>query len=221
MGISKKLSVVVIGKTLVPYSSGDYEILAKSGIKTTRVNYAFLPTLKYIFPKMEIVEIPWNDVYNKAIKKTQSFWMSDASKKRKMGSNQNSLVFTAPNDESNKKSLKKLESSWRKFFNRWGFSSDIVYSEGNRIKLAITFLQSPNYKPEIPLTEEIDDIQPAILELPFVRFKLSLGEKYIEITEETSLGDGRWIPVKLHRALYSEVKSHSFIYKLFDALSRN
>lgn len=72
--------------------------------------------------------------------------------------------------------------------------------------------------PEISLEGEDVSIEPAILEFPFTRFKLSLGERYFELTQEDKVG-GNWIYTKTYRVFYGEVKNLHFIETLFDVLN--
>lgn len=214
----RKIQMAIMGKYAVPLTTQDYITLVKSGIRTTRVGRAFLPTLSHILRGAKVQEISWvKEVLKPKVDKTREFW--ENRDKCRFASNASSIVLTGVNTERNKKVLAKIESIWRLFFNRWGFHHDCTYTEtGKRIKLVIVFKISSYSLPEIPVTEVIEDVSPAILEFPFVRFKLSLGERFVELTEETRIG-GTWIPGKTHRSTYTELKSNRFIGALFDAMN--
>lgn len=215
--MNKITLVCTSNKYLIPYTPEDYIFLAKKSIRTTRVSKNFLPTLKYICQGTEVEEILWKDIFLKAIDKTKNFWIK--RDKCTFGYEKDNFKLSGPKTEENKKALSNIEISWRKFFNRWGLNSEFLFSETTtKVTLSVIFEFSEDRMPEISLEGEDVSIEPAILEFPFTRFKLSLGERYFELTQEDKVG-GNWIYTKTYRVFYGEVKNLHFIETLFDVLN--
>lgn len=125
-----------------------------------------------------------------------------------------------------KQAIDKLSGQITQFFKRWGYRSEVSYSEtmgGRKIKLHIEYRFDAERVPVIDLETPIAELKEYVLKLGFDRLvlqfdapKKSLDVSYVHVRYEVSQG-GTWTPIRTSKCLPTQISN---VLPLFMALSK-
>ena len=182
--MKRVLSFAISDSSAIPYDLDTYQFLCSHSIFSTKFNINYLPSLKDLF-NCSIKQIPFQSIFDNAMKKTEAFWLSEPSSKLVV-KDKECFVLTASLSESNKERMKKVETAWRNFFARWGYHSSFMYDE-TQTKCKITVRHEHTSQPEIKVAEELKQVKSdaklllgGVLELSIMDYD---GQSYIHIED--------------------------------------
>lgn len=176
------LTFAVTQAYAIPYNVETYKMLMSHNVLSTRLNAAFIHGLgDLLHCKVETVQL--DDMLKTAIAKTEAFWTKSESFTKFVQKDASTFVLSGALD--NKDRIKKIELTWRKFFNRWGYKADFVYDETQtRCKLTVTY--SHTLQPEIEVEDEIE-VKEYESSLKLGSFSISMiefeGQKLLKIVD--------------------------------------
>lgn len=209
---------------LIPLTDDDSRKLCKLGLKLTKFDIDFVPTLKLILKhkkeKASYVDFQ-SVVLDPAISKLEKFWAKTENSKVKYGNCQ--IKLFGDNNQSNLQKLRTIENKLALFFERWGYEVDFIHNEtATRCSLTIDYAFSSERLPVITYDDrEYDaDFDPAILEFGDYRlliyvhtdcFGFAFEKKKLGIS-----GDSFETIASQSKIQYSKLKSSHMIATLFE-----
>lgn len=208
--MKKELKFAVSDSSAIPYDLDTYQFLCSHSIFSTKFNINYLPCIQDLF-KCKITQIELKKIFDEALAKTESYWLKTDSTAKLVIKDKDCFVLSGLLNDANKEKLKKIETAWKNFFNRWGYHSSLMYDETQtRCKMTIMFEFSS--QPEIQLEEDpvfaVSDqklLLGNVLEISLAEFE---GNQYIHIEDTFA-----------KRTLYNlqvKVKDSGMIAKLID-----
>lgn len=187
------LTFAVTQAYAIPYNVETYKTLMANNVLSTRLNVSYIYGLgDLLHCKVETVQL--DEMLKAAIAKTEAFWTKSETFAKFVQKDANSFILSGALD--NKERIKKIEITWRKFFNRWGYKADFVYDETQtRCKLTVSYAHT--MQPEIEIEEEISvkecqgSLKLGVYVISMIEFE---GQKLLRIVESstnTTIGTAR------------------------------
>lgn len=206
------LKLVKIKQWYLAFDVESYNLLLKAGIPLLKFHEDFLPIVQLMCQNKKIKGklIKWkDDILTPFLIKIGS----DFNKNEHcLASINNKIMKFEVNKSSAAQHIKtkvfpKLEEDLINFFNRWGYSQSITYSElRGKARLSVNYWLDNEKLPILPLKEPIHEIAPVYLRLGSMRLAFRFGEKWIETVLEIGQG-GKFNPYYSSRCLYSQISS--------------
>lgn len=182
----KTLNFSVYDGYAIPYDLDTYKTLRELSIYSTKINESYLSCIKSL-TKCKIKTYNLQKQLSVALDKTDKYITSKVENfgKLQVKSSSQFIVYCSLT-ENNKLLLKKVESTWKKFFSRWGFHFDAQYDEtATRCKLSFSYAFTN--QPEIEISDEsiVDHsdtklIINGVIQLALVKFE---GKTFIEVKD--------------------------------------
>lgn len=206
---SSTVKLTKIRQFYFPVDADDYKLLRERGLPAIRIHENLLPTFGLIFKKYHIKpqNVSFNDaIMNPYLDKIGETWQSKPHRKASITKSVMKFeTLHASIQLQARESLHKLESSLRKFFQRWGFSASFELSESRgKLKLHVNYRFDPERNPVIPLVEDPTSLPSIAINLGYVRLTMTLMKREIEINISVAAGPG-WNSIHTSRCLYSQV----------------
>lgn len=206
---SQIVKLTKIKQFYFPVDAEDYKLLRSHGMPVIKIHENLLPTLGIVFKKYGIKPQPvsfQDSILNPYLDRLGEKWQS--KEHRKASITKSVMKFetlkadiAAPSREA----LHKLETSLRRFFQRWGYSAAFEFSElRGKLKLHVNYKFDPDRSPVIPLVEDPTSLPAIKLDLGFVRVTLTLMQKDVEVNVSLAAGTG-WNSIHTSRCLYSQI----------------
>jgi hypothetical protein len=206
------LKLVKIKQWYLPFDVESYILLKKAGIPLLKFHEDFLPIVQLLCQKNKIkgklvnwkhsILTPFVIKIGSEFNKNEYCSASINNKIMKFEVNKSSAAQYIKT-----KVFPRLEEDLINFFNRWGYSQSITYSEHRgKVRLSVNYWLDNNKLPVLPLKEPIYKITPVYLRLGSMRLAFRFGEKWIETVLEIGQG-GKFNPYYSSRCLYSQVSS--------------
>lgn len=206
---------------LIPLTDDDSKKLCKFGLKLTKFDIDFVPTLKLILKakkeKASYVDF-YQSVLQPTIDKLEKFWTKTEKNNVKYGNCR--IKLFGDNTQENLQKLRTIETKLALFFDRWGYEADFVHSENpKRCSLAIDYAFSSERLPVITHGDrEYDaDFDPAILEFGDYRLLIYVRTDCFGFSFEKKLIDNSFEAIASQSKIpYSKLKSSHMITTLFE-----
>lgn len=187
------LTFAVTQAYAIPYNVETYKTLMANNVLSTRLNVSFIYGLgDLLHCKVETVQL--DEMLKAAIAKTEAFWTKSETFAKFVQKDANSFILSGALD--NKERIKKIEITWRKFFNRWGYKADFVYDETQtRCKLTVSYAHT--MQPEIEIEEEIrvkecqGSLKLGVYVISMIEFEGQKLLKIVESSTNTTIGTAR------------------------------
>lgn len=151
----KVITFVRLRRWYIPYDKETYRTLRRLNLACVRYHEDFVETLQLVTRPRGIRAkcIDFSIVYREFLHKLRTAWVKNP--KRKISVAQGSICLESKDLSRVKAIFPEVESRIRKFFARWGFKGEFVFSEApTKAKLQITFALDPKREPTI---EFLDD----------------------------------------------------------------
>jgi len=209
-----------------PVDADDYKLLREHGLPVIRIHENLLPTFGLIFKKYNIKpqNVSFTDaILNPYLDKIGETWQSRPH--RKASITKSVMKFETLHHSvqlKSRESLLKLETSLRRFFQRWGFNSSFELSESRgKLKMHVNYRFDPERSPVIPLVEDPTSLPSVKVDLGFIRLTLTLMKRELEINISIAAGPV-WNSIHTSRCLYSQVSDvRPMLATLTDIVSRD
>lgn len=207
--IPKVITFTKIKQWYLPIDAASYKLLRAAKCPMLRVHEDFIQTLRLITKPRGIqcrlvdfnatIMYPFFDELGRR-------WQKKAHRKAMITSSVVKFETTHSSASvQGKKALQQIESSLRRFFNRWGYSASFEMSEARgKCKLHVNYKYDSNKMPELPMQDDPAALPAIVVDLGYIRVKLSLGEKELEVNLAQAAGSG-WTSMHTSRCLYSQV----------------
>lgn len=187
------LTFAVTQAYAIPYNVETYKTLMANNVLSTRLNVSFIYGLgDLLHCKVETVQL--DEMLKAAIAKTEAFWTKSETFAKFVQKDANSFILSGALD--NKERIKKIEITWRKFFNRWGYKADFVYDETQtRCKLTVSYAHT--MQPEIEIEKEISvkecqgSLKLGVYVISMIEFEGQKLLKIVESSTNTTIGTAR------------------------------
>ena len=145
------LNFTKIRQWYIPADGPTYRALHKLRLPEVRYHEDFFPTLQLITKKknMRARLVPFRDLYDEFMNRLVATWV--ANPKRKAVLMAHSMRLESRDIKAAREVFPRVETCLRRFYRRWGFSSEFEYSESpTRAKLVVTFALE---KDRLPIIE--------------------------------------------------------------------
>ena len=190
-----------------PVDAESYKILVDMNFPLLRFHQNMLPTLKLICVKKGVRGqlVSFKDaLLDPFLDTAGTKWQCKSYRKAVIQSN--TMTFTSTeNLEASKKAAESLEGSLRRFFERWGYTATVEYSDTKtKCKLRVTYKFDSNRAPVLSLVDTKESIPTIRFKVGHLRFNFQLGLKFLDFTIEEHHGNV-WEHVKTSRCLYSQI----------------
>ncbi len=226
---NKKRQIITLTKIkqwYLPVDAESYNILKRAGVPLIRIHENLIPTLSLLTKGKGIGAkvVDFNDtILHPYLDELGSRWQK--KEHRKVTINASTLKFETTHasiQASSKEALVKVETSLRRFFTRWGYTSVFEVSESRgKVKLHVSYKHDSNKPPVIPLVEDPTSLPVIKLQLGFVRISLTLGATEVETNISVAAGSD-WTSVQTTRCLYSQVSDvRPFINALLGIVNKD
>jgi hypothetical protein len=193
----------------MPVDAETYKLMKAADAPLTRVHENMMPTLLMLLKsrKLRAKAIDFNEaLLNPYLDELGRRWQKKPHRKATITSSV--LKFEtehASAAELAREAIPKLETSLRRFFQRWGFVAEFQTSEHRgKIKFHVSYKFDSNKMPIIPLVEEPESLPQIRLNLGYVRLTLTLGSKEVETNIALAAGTD-WNSIHTSRCLYSQI----------------
>lgn len=201
---------------LIPRTDADIQLLYKKGLRLTKYDINFLPTLKLVV-RGEDIEIAdfVQEVFDPMLDKLERFWCR--TEKNRIFFETNRLKLVGGNDVHNIQRLRTIETKLRYFFSRWGFSIDVVPNQTKtKCGLAVDYTFDRNPVIQLADGEHDPDFDPAILEFGEYRLVLSQRTAGYGFSFEKRTNTDWEVVAQQTQLDYDTLKTSHMIATLFD-----
>ncbi len=205
----KVVKLTKIKSFYMPVDADDYKLLRSHGLATIKIHENLMPTIGMLLKrhkiKPELVSFA-DAIRDPYFDKLGEVWNSKEHRKASITSSVLKFETTHSSIQAKARTaLTSLESSLRRFFERWGFTAAFELSENRgRVKLHVNYKFDPDRQPVIPLVEDSASMQQIRVDLGFVRLTLTPMKKELEVNVSIAAGTG-WNSIHTSRCLYSQV----------------
>jgi hypothetical protein len=203
------LKLTKIKQFYFPVDADDYKLLKAHGIPAIRIHENLLPTLGLVFKKYGIKPqpVPFGEaILDPYLDRIGTAWQSKEHRTASITKSVMKFETTKATVASQaREALHKLETSLRRFFQRWGYSASFELSEmRGKLKLHVNYKFDPERSPIIPLVEDPTSLPAIKIDLGFVRLTLTLMKREVEVNIALAAGTG-WNSIHTSRCLYSQI----------------
>lgn len=215
-----EITMVVHGRSVIPFDGASYEALRSSGITSTRINIDTFATVADL-KKLQVKYIDFYEgVFVPHMKRVYDVWVTTPSHKFK--ANRSVIVLETINKSVQASAIEKLpkaKENLERFMRRWGLSCEVTSSDAyGKHKLHIKYWASDTRFPVVPVSSKYEqEPKEHIIDFGFARVVIKCHRAPIHIAEFQVKCGLTYKVIYKTRCLPSQIDASSFLNLLSKA----